>query len=109
MVGSIYPYCRPNKEKGDFEPPQPKGSVYLSYTPNCMGLLLLPIKKKKDKEPINPAVGRLNVVYTPSTGADDSGEDVPKITDPSGVSIQFRSVDKFEKEIKATMAKPATS
>ena len=40
FVPQEYPYCRPNQGKGQFEPEQPKGSVYLAPSKNSFGLLL---------------------------------------------------------------------
>lgn len=99
-----YPYCRPNKGMGQFEPPQPPKSIYMAPSKNCMGVLLLPSKKKVTP---NPVVDTLNLVYTPSeettTNASTDGEDafVP-IPDPSGLPIRFQSVKTFEAEEKLT-------
>lgn len=91
FVEQAYPYCRPGNGLGQFEPPQPKGSVYLAPSPNSMGVLLLPTKAKKITA--NPAVQGLNIVYTPAEGSDDSFE---RLKDPSGLGINFDPVTKFE-------------
>ena len=95
-----YPYARPNFGQGQFEPPQPKGSVYLSpckstTSTSCtyygMGILLLPKEEKKTKSLFgvaygkslsftdnnvnlipNPVVKSLNIVYAASTEMEDS-------------------------------------
>ena len=87
-----YPFARPSKGTGQFEPPQPPKSVYMAPSPNCMGVLLLQSKKKKITP--NPVVQSLNIVYTPSEQGDSSEEMV--VTDPSGVSIAFQPVNVFE-------------
>jgi hypothetical protein len=100
-ISQDYPYARPNFGQGQFEPPQPKGSVYLSpcksttSTASCtyygMGILLLPKEEKKTKSLFgiaygktlsftdnnvnlipNPVVKSLNVVYAASTEMEDS-------------------------------------
>lgn len=93
------PYARPSKGTTPFEPAPPKGSVYMAPSPNCMGVLLIPAGKKKKIVP-NPVVDSLNLVYSPSPDAE--GQDVPPITDPSGISITFQAVKEFEAEEKAT-------
>ena len=89
-----YPYCRPNKGQGQFEPPQPKKSVYMAPSNNCMGVLLLQAKKPKSVKP-NPAVGSLNIVYQPSENTTASGS--MKVIDPKLVPISFDSYFDYEK------------
>ena len=100
FVEQEYPFARPSKGTGPFEPPQPPKSVYMAPSPNCMGVLLLQSKNKKKKITPNPVVESLNLVYNPSQGADASEELV--VADPSGVSIAFRPVERFEAEERAT-------
>lgn len=100
FVEQEYPFARPSKGTGPFEPAQPFKSVYMSTSPNCMGVLLLQSKNKKKAVKPNPVFESLNLVYTPSQGADTSQEIVAM--DPSGVSIAFQPVDSFEAEEKAT-------
>ena len=110
-----YPYCRPNKGLGQFEPVQPDKSVYMAPSANCMGVLLL--KSKERKIVSNPAIQSLNIVYNPSsnvTSADSSKNEnddddntneaavTTRAVDPSGVTIQFQSVTDFEREELAT-------
>jgi hypothetical protein len=91
FVEQSYPYSRPGKGTGQFEPPQPKGSIYMSPSPNSMGVLLLPSKNKKITA--NPAVQGLNLVYTPSEGGED---DVGgRLTDPSGVGTNLEPYANF--------------
>jgi hypothetical protein len=99
FVEQDYPYARPSNGKGQFEPPQPPKSVYLAPSKNCMGVLLLPSKRKKVSQ--NPVLDSLNIVYSPSQGAEDT-EDLPNVFDPSGVPIKFQPVSKFEAEEKLT-------
>lgn len=93
------PYSRPSKGTTMFEPAPPKNSVYMSPSPNCMGVLLLQGKKKKSITP-NPVVESLNIVYTPSS-EETSGEDM-FVKDPSGVPIKFQSERVFTKLEKVT-------
>lgn len=93
------PYSRPSKGTTMFEPAPPKNSVYMSPSPNCMGVLLLQGKKKKTITQ-NPVVESLNIVYTPSAEA-ASGEDM-FVKDPSGVPIKFQSESVFTKIEKIT-------
>ncbi|KAL7578304.1 hypothetical protein ACA910_012715 [Epithemia clementina (nom. ined.)] len=97
FVEQEYPYARPSRGLGQFEPLQPSKSVYLAPSSNCMGILLLQSKKKKIT--VNPAVESLNLVYTPSS--EGAGEADPTI-DPSGVSLSFQSVESFQEEEKIT-------
>lgn len=99
FVEQEYPFARPSKGTGPFEPAKPAKSVYLAPSPNCMGVLLLPSKNKKKVTP-NPVFESLNLVYTPSEGSDTSEELV--VADPSGVSIAFQPVERFEAEEKET-------
>lgn len=91
FVEQEYPFCRPNKGKGQFEPEQPEKSVYLAPSPNSFGVLLLPSRKVTP----NPVVQSLSVVYTPSPDA-DAADTVMRVIDPSGVAYQFQSVSDFE-------------
>ena len=94
-----YPFCRPNKGQGQFEPPQPKGSVYLAPSKNSMGVLLLKAPKKKVKT--NPTFSSMTIVYTPSEGTDASSGSM-KVTDPNAVPVSFIPFTAFEKEEKGT-------
>lgn len=91
-----YPFCRPNKGTGVFEPPQPKGSVYLAPTANGMGILLLPTKRKRQVQ-VNPVMDGLNIVY--KSGVISPSEST---VDPSGVSLRYQSVQQFEDEERLT-------
>ena len=95
-----YPYARPSKGTGQFEPPQPPKSVYMAPSPNSLGVLLLQAKKRKSIAP-NPVVQSLNLVYTPADGDDGSGS-VPMVSDPSGTSVAFQSLASFEDMEKQT-------
>uniref|UniRef100_A0A7S4REZ5 VOC domain-containing protein n=1 Tax=Ditylum brightwellii TaxID=49249 RepID=A0A7S4REZ5_9STRA len=101
-----YPYARPSKGTGQFEPPQPPKSIYMAPSPSCMGVLLLPSTKKRISQ--NPVVKSLNLVYTPSEsqsgGSGGSGEgDIMTLKDPSGVVTGFIPVDMFEQVEKTTL------
>jgi catechol 2,3-dioxygenase-like lactoylglutathione lyase family enzyme len=98
FVEQEYPYSRPSKGSSVFEPSQPKKSVYMAPSPNCMGVLLLPFKGKRVSG--NPVFESLNVVYTPGEGSE--GADVSTVVDPSGAAIAFQSASDFEKEERAT-------
>mmetsp|Transcript_11070 Transcript_11070/g.28073 ORF Transcript_11070/g.28073 Transcript_11070/m.28073 type:complete len:85 (-) Transcript_11070:104-358(-) len=82
-----------------FEPAPPKNSIYMSPSPNCMGVLLLQGKKKKAITQ-NPVVESLNIVYKPSS-EETSAKDM-FLKDPSGVPIKFQSEDVFAKIEKVT-------
>jgi hypothetical protein len=104
FVEQEYPYARPSKGTGQFEPPQPPKSVYMAPSPNCMGVLLLQADKKlaRDITP-NPVFESLNVVYSPLAGSTQSDDDeFPPMIDPSGVLTTFQAVDKFKTEELAT-------
>lgn len=92
---------------GQFEPPQPKNSVYMAPSKNSMGVLLLQAQKSKKIKP-NPAVRSLNIVYEPSDGnAVDSDSGMLPVTDPSSVPIAFEPIDLFEKfESSSRVAQP---
>lgn len=92
------PYARPSKGTTIFEPAPPKGSVYMAPSPNSMGVLLFPAKKKRLTP--NPVVESLTIVYSPAEGSE--GQEVPLLVDPSGVSIKFQRVSDFESEEKVT-------
>jgi hypothetical protein len=97
FVEQPYPYARPSNGKGQFEPPQPKNSVYLSPTKNGMGILLL--QAAKPRKPIQPnaVVESINIVYQPSEGTVvDVNSEAMKISDLSGVPISFESIKVFE-------------
>lgn len=94
-----YPYARPSKGMGQFEPLQPAKSVYLAPSQNGMGILLLQLEKRKKIDP-NPVVSSLNLVYTPAEGADDA--DIGMLVDPSGVPIKFQAAKDFSAEEVAT-------
>ncbi len=103
FIEQEYPYCRPNKGKGQFEPEQPKKSVYLAPSKNSMGVLLLQAEKKGKNLSVNPAIRSLNIVYQPSGGTmvDESSGDL-KVADPSGVPIAFEPVELFDKREQST-------
>lgn len=98
-----YPYARLNQGQGQFEPPQPKNSVYLAPSPNSMGILLLQNKNRKKAIVPNRVLRSLNVVYAPSEGQSGGEVDLnPQVMDPSSVPISFIPQDYLEKEIIAT-------
>mmetsp|Transcript_11035 Transcript_11035/g.18711 ORF Transcript_11035/g.18711 Transcript_11035/m.18711 type:complete len:120 (-) Transcript_11035:51-410(-) len=94
--GQEYPYCRPNKGKGQIEPAQPPGSIYMAPSQNSMGVLLLKTPKRKKSVTPNPAFQSLNLVYSPSSES-SSGTMLP-VDDPSGVTAAFETVGEFIKE-----------
>lgn len=103
FVEQEYPFARPSRGLGQFEPPQPAKSVYMAPSKNCMGVLLLPVKRKK-KVTQNLVIQSLNIVYNPSqdVGEEEGSEQDNRIFDPSGVPIRFQSVKEFGREEKAT-------
>jgi hypothetical protein len=101
LVPQEYPFCRPSKGTGVFEPPQPKGSVYLAPTANGLGVLLLQSKKKKQVK-ANPAVVGLNLVYAEGAFGSDSLPVSTAGMDPSGVGLRFQSVAEFASEESQT-------
>jgi catechol 2,3-dioxygenase-like lactoylglutathione lyase family enzyme len=101
FVEQEYPYARPSKGMGQFEPPQPPKSLYLAPSPNCMGVLLLQAKAKKKTISQNPVLESLNVVYTLSQEGGDTSEEMA-VADPSGVKIAFQSAKSFEFEERAS-------
>lgn len=106
FVQQEFPYARPNSGQGQFEPPQPKKSVYLAPSPNSMGVLLLQNKNKKKVVVPNPVLRSMNVVYNAPGG--DGGSDTapvnvdPTIMDPSSIPVAFIPQEYLEKEIKFT-------
>ena len=98
FVEQEYPYARPNKGMGQFEPVQPDKSVYMAPSKSGMGILFLPYKKKK-VDP-NPVVSSLNLVYTQAEGAEDS--ELGTLLDPLGVPIKFQSAKDFTAEEQST-------
>lgn len=98
FVEQPYPFARPSNGTGPFEPAQPKGSVYVAPSPNCMGILLLNSKKKKITP--SPIFDSLQVVYTPSSGAAEGDE--LTMADPSEVKLSFTSAASFEQSEKTT-------
>jgi len=116
FVPQEYPYCRPNKGMGQFEPPQPKKSVYLAPSKDSMGVLLLPSKNKKVSPKPNPAIQSLNIVYQPSVvglegGNDDGGAastdaDLLIVKDPSSVPIAFEPIEYFSRVEQRTRITP---
>jgi hypothetical protein len=104
FVEQEYPYSRPNKGLGQFEPLQPEKSVYLAPSDNCMGVLLLQSREKRITP--NPAVQSLNLVFTPAIDSmdnDDTENSGPRrLIDPSGISIAFQPVSEFGREEVAT-------
>eukprot|EP00804_Cyclotella_cryptica_P007449 CCRYP_002655-RB/>CCRYP_002655-RB protein AED:0.06 eAED:0.06 QI:86/1/1/1/0.4/0.33/6/2272/408 len=105
FVRQEYPYARLNQGQGQFEPPQPKNSVYVAPSPNSMGILLLQNKNRRKAIIPNPVLRSLNVVYAPSDGG-NNGSDAPNLdpqaVDPSSLPISFIPQDYFEKEISLT-------
>lgn len=95
-----YPYARPSRGTGPFEPAQPASSVYMAPSPNCMGVLLLPTKSKRITQ--NPVFESLNLVYTPSTSTEGESAAVETVFDPSGIGVTFQSVPDFELEERKT-------
>eukprot|EP00978_Attheya_sp_CCMP212_P001791 scaffold3695_cov54-Attheya_sp.AAC.2 len=89
-----YPYSRPNKGAGQFEPMQPLRSVYMAQSSNCMGVLLVPAEKR-NKVKRNPIFQSMNIVYTPSSSS-ESESSPPPLVDPSGNTISFMSTNTFE-------------
>jgi hypothetical protein len=71
--------------------------VYMSPSPNCMGVLLLKSKKKKITP--NLALQSLNIVYSPPEGTTG---DVSYVEDLSGVPIKFQPEAQFTAEEKIT-------
>ena len=114
FVRQEYPYARPNQGQGQFEPPQPKKSVYVAPSPNSMGVLLLQNKKRKKAVVPNPVLRSLDVIYAPQdgeNGAAFSPEDLdPKFVDPSSIPVSFIPSDYLENEIKKTeLAEPIST
>jgi hypothetical protein len=103
-----YPYCRPNKGLGQFEPIQPEKSIYMAPSPNCMGILLLKCNEKKILP--NPAIQALNVVFNPlptdpldeDNGDFNNDAKITAVVDPSRVALDFQSVIDFELEERIT-------
>lgn len=101
MVKQPFPYARPSNGTGQFEPPQPEGSVYLAQTPFSLGVLLLPVKDtlfKKVSVVPNKVVRSLNVVYNPTSSA-TSIESLNTL-DPSQVGVALTPLDDFSKGLK---------
>lgn len=97
FVQQPYPFARPGNGTGQFEPPQPKGSVYLGPSRNGMGILLLPMPKMSKTVKPNPVVQSINIVYQTSQDIDtDIDSDAIRILDLSGVPISFESITRFE-------------
>ena len=82
---------------GQFEPPQPKNSIYMAPSRNAMGVLLLQTDRKKKTVKPNPAFRSMNIVYTPSADTDTDASDLLKVVDPSGAGISFQPYGLFEK------------
>lgn len=93
------PYARPSNGTTVFEPAPPANSVYLSMSPESMGVLLIPMEGRRKTVKVNPAVDSLHIVYTPAT---DDASGVDTLVDPSGVGIEFQTVEDFVKEEKRT-------
>ncbi len=84
---------------GQFEPPQPKNSVYMAPSKNSMGVLLLQADRKKKTIKPNPAFRSMNIVYTPSGDAANTDVDASnllKVVDPSGTGISFEPYGLFK-------------
>lgn len=98
FIEQPYPYARPNNGTGQFEPSQPKNSVYLGPSRNGMGILLLPVSKKsKTVVRTNPVIESIDIVYqTSKNTVSDINSDEMRISDLSGVPISFESISKFE-------------
>jgi hypothetical protein len=100
FVEQEYPYSRPNKGLGQFEPLQPEKSIYLAPSASCMGVLLLQSRDKRITP--NPAVQSLNLVFTPSADSIDNDEAESsgpvRLNDPSGLSVVFQPVSEFGRE-----------
>lgn len=100
-----YPYARLNQGQGQFEPPQPKNSVYVAPSPNSCGILLLQNKNRKKAIVPNNVLRSLNVVYASSEGSDGSNSAPsldPVAVDPSFIPISFIPQEYLEKEIAST-------
>ncbi len=105
FVQQEFPYARPNSGQGQFEPPQPKKSVYLAPSPNSMGVLLLQNKNKKKAVVPNPVLRSMNIVYNApgDSGSDNAPVNVdPTFMDPSSIPVAFVPQEYLEKEIKFT-------
>ena len=81
-----YPRARP-VEQSSFEPAQPKGSVYLSFSDDSFGVLLLPRAKEDAKK--GPV--RAGDVYGGVVVAMESSDlkDAPALVDPDGFGVSF--------------------
>ena len=98
-----YPFARLNQGQGQFEPPQPKKSVYVAPSPNSMGVLLLQNKNRKKAITPNKVLRSLNVVYAPLENEKSGAPDLdPQLLDPSSLPISFIPQDYLEKEIAST-------
>ena len=86
-----YPRARPF-ETSSFEPDQPKGSVYLSYSDDSFGVLLLPRDKKEAaKGPVRAG----NVFGGLVVAAE---EDKAPLVDPDGFGVSFLPAGKLGKQ-----------
>jgi catechol 2,3-dioxygenase-like lactoylglutathione lyase family enzyme len=92
------PYVRPSRGTTVFEPAPPAKSVYLSLTPESMGVLLIPSERRKKSVKVNPAVDGLHIVYSPSS----EGGALATAVDPSGVKVAFQTDTSFQVEEKKT-------
>lgn len=101
FVEQDVPYSRPSKGTTIFEPAPPKGSSYLSLSPNCMGVLLLPTKQRRAITP-NPVIESLNIVYKPSSDDETATSEDLILKDPSNVSLKFQSDSAFSALEKMT-------
>ncbi|KAL7516920.1 hypothetical protein ACHAWX_001889, partial [Stephanocyclus meneghinianus] len=105
FVRQEYPYARLNQGQGQFEPPQPKNSIYLAPSRNSMGILLLQNKNRRKAIIPNRVLRSLNIVYAPSDiggSSDDAPNLNPQAFDPSSVPVSFIPQDYFEREIALT-------
>jgi hypothetical protein len=103
FVEADVPYARPSRGTTAFEPAPPAKSVYMAPSRVGMGVLLIPVERRRKSVSINPSIGGLTIVYAPSTSdGTDSAEAVPRLTDPSGLGISFQTLASFEEEEKAT-------
>ena len=111
MGMSVQPFPLARKAGSNFEEQQVKDSVYLSYTPDSLGILLLPPAKKALSPP--SAGSQLNaftfIVDDSSSRSEESvlpplarafleNEGPSQVYSPDGIPIRFRKYSGFEKE-----------
>ena len=93
------PYARPSRGTTPFEPAPPAKSVYMSLTPESMGILLIPTERRKKAVKPNAVVDSLHIVYSP---AEDALDEAALLTDPSGVGISLQPILNFQDEERLT-------